>query len=73
MKKISFIIVLLLFNPNIAFAEDKTNCEGKKLINKLGCKSKMLKGKDLKDINLKPDINKFSESKTIADLFKKKN
>ena len=64
---------MLLFSSNIVFTKEKNDCEGKKLVNKLWCKSKMLKGKDLTDINLKPDINKFSESKTIADLSRKIN
>jgi hypothetical protein len=73
MKKLCFFILLILFSTNVVHAEEKKDCKGKKLINKLWCKSTSLKGKDLKGINLKPDLNKFSESKTIADLFRKKN
>ena len=47
--------------------------EGKKLINKIWCKAKNKDKNGKSNFSLKPDLNKFSESKTLSDLFKKKD
>ena len=76
MKKLYILILMLTFIFNTLNAEVKKDCDGKKLINKIWCKSKKMKLKDedgKSNFSLKPDLNKFSDSKTLADLFKKKD
>ena len=72
-KKILTISLIFLFSIGSVIAEEKNNCEGKKLINKIWCKIKNKDKNGKSNFSLKPDLNKFSESKTLSDLFKKKD
>ena len=83
MKKIAILIIFLFFNNNL-IADEKIDCTKlKKITEKISCKTKSIGSKIKntskkivpekirnKKINLLP--KSFSEKKTLADFFKKK-
>ena len=72
MKLILHIIIILLFTLNFSAFAEKKDCSGKKLVNKILCKT-LGNGKDNKSkFSFGLDTKNIKDKKYLTDWFKKK-
>ena len=72
MKKITLIVSIFFMFSSVTYSEEN-NCEDKKLVSKILCKSFGLgKVSSSKISNVEMDTSNIKEKKYISDWFKKK-
>ena len=70
--KLIIIIFIYLLSSSVTFAEEKKDCSGKKLVNKILCKT-LGKGKgDTNKFSYGLDTKNIKDKKYLTDWFKKK-